>query len=237
MEFHEIISAIIHNFKRGVQGFFIDTDFGTLAIEQLTEDYDEMSPVMVTRWLDAPCTNLTIANRHASADIWVGIGNAHLRHYPMRVHAIEAMVKVMFMVMVGAIPDEDIIDAGVSLYLSEAEHKKPSMNLMLDEFLRMNIDIFPRQCSSVQNLAEKMIRNRVDASQRVISVSQELLRLRGIHKYAYRFQEDYYIDLFGVLLYAIQRNPALTVSIGRDRFYGIIFHDEYKIFGNPDFMV
>lgn len=227
IDIREIVFAIQSQFNDGVYGFFLNTDLGVLAVEQLTEDIDDMSPVEVRRWSDAPATNLCVRYRHTNADFWLGIGHANLRKFPTHAHIVEAVIKTMFMNILGSVPDEDIVDAGIAIYLTEAENKNVSFHLIYDEFMKMNVEFIPRQYDCVNAIVEKLLHTRIDAAWRVIKKARDIVVSQQYSQYIDRFYKPYYMDLFALVLYAVGRNPELSITIGREKFMSMILRDNW----------
>ncbi len=227
-DFANTTKYIERQFRKGTYGFFIDTDFGRIAVEQLTEDYDKFSPVIVLPWRDAPATNLCMMNRRMPADFYAGIGNSFSNKFPMHAHIIEAVAKVMFLSILGIVPTEDVVDAAVSVYFTEHERRQISINNMITEFLATNMDPLLRMSRTVQDMAQKIIQLRISASTKVLEEAKQLQLAYGIdHDFLECFPDVWYANIFGLMLYCIKQDPSLKITLRYRRFYGIVI-DEVK---------
>lgn len=217
----QTIKAIEKKFKDGVWGFTLPTQFGVLVVEEMTEDFDPMSPVYVSQWLNAPYTNVTNRFRSYNADYYVGIANTATR-YSRHAHVVEAVMKVMFMATIGEVPSEDIVDAAVQVYLVKRERRNTSINAMVEEMRTVNCDMLTRMSNTVGMFTQKVVELRVAAAERVLKRSKELLMAHGFGiDFVDFFKEFFYADMFGILLYCVEQNPALQPRFNQQRFRGI----------------
>lgn len=229
-DFTDSIRHIERKFRDGTYGFFMNTIFGRIAVEEVTEDFDPMNPVTVTPWEIAPASNFCIRNSHVSADYYLAIGNSAIRKFPRHIHIIEGMFKVMFSSMLGTVPNEDVIDAAVTVYVEEYENRRITMNQLVSEFLYANVGVFGRMNSMVDQMAEKIIRLRIEASEKVLREAQDILQHNIVdQEYMMFFVEPFYRDIFGIMLYCIKHDPTLQLNFKSSRYYGILIEDEHQV--------
>lgn len=220
-DFPQTVNEIEKKFRAGTWAFRLITQFGVLVIEEVTEDYDPMSPVVVYPWITAPYTNATELFRGQNADYYVGIANTRTR-FSMHAHIVEAVCKVMFMATIGEVPDEDIVDAAVQVYLTKREGRKISMNHMVEEMRTVNCDMLMKMSSTIGMFAQKVVELRVAAAEKVVKRSNELLASHGFGPdFVDFFREFFYADMFGILLYCIEQDPSLQLKFNTRRFKGI----------------
>lgn len=162
-------------------GFFINTDFGRVAIEATYEDYDPHDPVFLCLWENAPATSWCMRHCHDHAKYYVRIG-IHPRNSETAIHirSIEAMTKVVMRSNIGIEPTQEFIDAGVYSYLCNVDGTPPTLNEMEEEYSKIHLGWFARNIASVRELVRMNINIRADMAEQAFQNATQVTKKKGI---------------------------------------------------------
>lgn len=205
--FDAAVSIIERHIRCHSASFSVPTEFGTIVVKELTEDYDKMDPVEVDIWSKADSDLIREWSKlQQDVDYYVGIGNC-LNEFPLHIHAIEAMCKVMFMHSIGYVPDEDIVDAAVTSYLMHQNRIAYGSRKLVKEFLKINADLIHRKNETLVMVTTKMIELRIAMAERTLESSKKIIEDRIISPvFLVNFRKPYYLDFLGLILESINRD-------------------------------
>lgn len=205
--------------KAGESGFFIDAEFGRVAVEVTPKDYIPSATVEVERWADAPGTRWAMKNRGKRVDFHVILEKGKTP-FVTHVRVLQAMTRCLLLrVFDEEINNEDVIDAAVKVFMLDIDHKLPSVNVMEKEYGINILGPLVRNDLGVRDLIrDHVVRRDIDA-QRVLDMGLRLSETtrNGWHPGAItNFTEGYYRDMMYVILYVAEltgRNIDMMVRV------------------------
>lgn len=201
MEMVESIRFIERNVEIGNNDIIMDTEFGRLVIEVNYEDYGPEARVIVEDWSDAPDTRFNMMNLNCKADFYVCICNPS-SGLTLHLRAIEAMYKVMFRSMLRVAISDDIADAAILIHRYEQEGKQLTLNMLVHDFSRHNLNMMVRGNDMVQYLVRDHFERRLSTAKQIIAESCEMFdneALRGMYHCV--SMDNYSRQIFGLMIY------------------------------------
>ena len=193
-------------------GFFINTDFaGRIGIEiNAFVDSKPLHPTVVTSWKDAPGTNWCKNNSKEDCDFYAAIdqGESDLLNH---LAVIDALARCAFMDLGCINITDDIIDAAVSVFVTNYDNDQITINALEDEILNTTVNAIARRMGCVQELARELIETRMASANRVFQRSTEIMnRYKETSKIIGEFFDKYCEQLFSIALYANDEQRKAT---------------------------
>lgn len=214
LELVESIDAMENAIMAGKLGFFINTQFGKLAVE-IPNDFDVMNPVTVDYWDDAPKTKWTMKNNNKQADIYVSIGVHDKENIKfVRMKSIEAFHRAFFLAALGVDIGQDVSDAAVIAYTKDVEKKTLTRNFIESEYLKIHFNPITRNDQMVHNMVSDIILSRQEAAKKVQKFGDIFL---SMNNNIITFATQYNRDIFSIVCYILANIEDPSV-LNRHRF-------------------
>lgn len=159
--------------KAGEYGFFVETDFGRVAVEITYEEFDRNNQIHVCAWSDAPATGWCLDNRDEQADVYVNVG-LRVKNSDMATHlrVVEAVTRVAMSHFMGHNLSQEKVDAGIISYVRYVDENEPTLNALEEEFCKVNLPIITRRNEIVRDLVRQNIKNRIRNAENEINVGR-----------------------------------------------------------------
>lgn len=220
--FIQAVEHIRENIHKNVYSFYLDTEFGSIVVRDVTEDYDHMHPVEVVNFADCYDDRVIVDWKDKKPDYYITIGNT-LTTFSTMFHAVEAMVMVMFLSSINIIPDEDLVDAAVLAYI-ESEYKAIyGTRTMTKQFLKVNCDLLIRGNDTLKMVVQELINMRSRYAKRALENAREMVRGRTISPiFMANFRNKFFMDFLGLIMVAISRNTELQDKFDAQNFKDIV---------------
>lgn len=190
--------------RSDVDGFFINTDLGKIAVEVTHEDYEVLNPIEIYPWQHAPATRWCMMNRNEDAVWYVSYGiDVRASRTWIHMKSVEAMTKIIFTNFVGTAITQDLVDAGVLSYLRSIDHKVITVNFIEDEFCRTALSLLVRSNDTVREIVRQNIQYRIKNANTLIENATGYLYSRGICDRIVNIGEsEYNTNMVSLITYA-----------------------------------
>lgn len=209
MVLFDIESAVLFTenaIKASSNGFFIKTEFGKIAIESNPKGIDYYDPIVINTWECAPATRWALKHGHCNCDYHVIIEKGK-RNFTTHARVVEALTRCMLMQFFKQDIPEDIIDAGVKVYMGDIDHHIPSINEIENEYVHSRLNMVVRSDDQVRELVRDVIRRRIIAADKVLDIGKQLSNTNRngwnpsmINNYEFGYKRD----IMYVILYAAE---------------------------------
>lgn len=188
--------------NQGETHFFLDTEFGKIGME--VNPSHEINPnhsALVVPWILAPETTWTKAEKE-SADIYASVdlfGTFKMDYQTI----IEVFIRSIFLNMELYVTD-DIIDAGIKMYLEEYEFTSYSIQSLTNEYLKSQFNLITRNNPAVKSLVKELLTMRNERAELVINQSDRLISFSPIMES--QMHDKFSYRVFGLILYTRKQN-------------------------------
>lgn len=184
--------------------FFVETDFGRIAVETYPKGIEGYRQVDVSTWEDAPPTRWARMNSYERCDYHCIIMRGKTR-FGTHSRVIEALSTCMLMELFEEVPEE-ILDAAVKVYINDVDLYVPSINFLEEEYVKNHFGLITRHNSNIRDIVRDNIRQREMAASIVIGSGRALsLTKHGSWEpeYIYDFDYGYNRTMMYIMLYAL----------------------------------
>lgn len=188
--------------------FFVETEFGRIAVESYPKGIEGYGQVEVSTWEDAPPTRWARMNSYERCDYHCIIMRGKTR-FGTHSRVIEAMSTCMLMELFEEVPEE-ILDAAIKVYINDIDFYVPSINFLEEEYVKNHFGLITRHNSNIRDLVRGNIRQREMSASMVIGSGRALSLTKHGSKhgswdpdYIYDFDHGYNRTMMYVILYAL----------------------------------
>ena len=188
--------------NQGQTHFFLDTEFGKIGME--VNPSHEINPnhsALVVPWILAPETTWTKMEKE-SADIYASVdlfGPLKMDHQTI----IEVFIRSIFLNM-ELYATDDIIDAGIKIYLKEYEFTSYSIQSLINEYLSSQFNVLARKNLAIKTLVKELLTIKNERSEMVINNSDRLISFSPIMES--QMHDKFSYRVFGLILYTRKQN-------------------------------
>lgn len=187
-------------------GFFIKTEFGKIAIESNPKGIECYDTITINAWECAPATRWALKHSHCNCDFHVIIEKGR-RNFVTHARVVEALTRCMLMQIFKQDIPEDIVDAGIKVYMGDVDHHIPPINEIENEYAHTRLNMVVRNDSQVRELVRDIIERRIIAADKVLDIGRQLSDVNRngwnpsmINDYEFGYKRD----IMYVILYATE---------------------------------
>lgn len=171
-----IVDAIYkHLIARDAEFIVHSKEFGPIIVSLDYEDFDYQNPVTIAKYNARSDTYMSIINTSKYGyHICIGM-YPHQKNFVDRINAITAYVKLVFMHVFGDdLVDNDIIDAGVKMWMHDMDQKVYTLNMMTKEWLRLHFGIIMQMNPILGDLVYSFLDKKNQEADKVIEEALEV---------------------------------------------------------------
>lgn len=186
-------------------GFFINTEFGRVAVETNLRDYDIPEGVSFNTWESAPNTKWAMKHRHSVCDFHVVIEKAKTK-FGTHCRIIQAFSRCLFFHIFKEDVTDGVIDAATKIYLEEIDCRPTTINALENEYAN-NLSVIVRNDFGVRGLIREIIIRRDNDAAALLEVGEKLshtARNGWTPTWIRHFENGYYHDLLKIILFVAE---------------------------------